>query len=486
MKHLLYLLALSAFICSCAHIPQFDADASREALISVKREMEELHRQSLRHLQDGEISRAVHLLVSALAKANSVEKAADEILASTSYRRIEATLRDVQLRMTIAPGRDWREKQPGQFVPANEGTSEPPMPRFYLQYRHNNGDVPVQGVSYSLRYSSHKGTSDSRGKTGALGRGECEVEKLKGLRESESESVVELVCSYETSGFAYTFDKLRALYFYPPQKILVEVKNGERVRDLLDRLVAKGLTTPEAFLQVAQETDYPDFALVPPPRAHINRFEGLFKPGQYSFARFGIRMLEPELKDDEKGVDLNRAVAIDNAEKIIRWLIKESIWSLDAPQNGLKAYDQLILASIVEKEAVANRDYEQVASVFYNRLKMGSQLASCPAVEYALGYHRPFLKREDILIDSPYNLYLRDGLPPTPICFFSEEALKAVKKPVKSNLLYFVYDWTSNRLNFAAGYQEHLDNARKARLNYAKMYGADALYEIRYDKYYEE
>jgi UPF0755 protein len=141
---------------------------------------------------------------------------------------------------------------------------------------------------------------------------------------------------------------------------------------------------------------------------------------------------------------------------------------------------------MVEKEAVANRDYGRVASVFYNRMEGGSRLASCPAVEYTLGYHRPFLTRDDIMIDSPYNVYLRRGLPPTPICFFSDEALAAVKNPPESDLYYFVYDWTRAQLYFAESYQTHLENANRARANYIKKFGKESLHKIYYNKFYEE
>jgi len=102
------------------------------------------------------------------------------------------------------------------------------------------------------------------------------------------------------------------------------------------------------------------------------------------------------------------------------------------PVAQLTPYQQLILASIVEKEDIAGKNYDLVASVFLNRLTWGDCLASCPTVEYALGYHRAFLTRYDISIPSPYNVYLRKGLPPTPICFFSDRALQAVRNARQS------------------------------------------------------
>ncbi len=509
MKHLICFLTLSAFVYSCAHAPLFDTDPSRTASIALHRELEALHHRSLIQIQDGEISEGIHLLVLALAKAFSGVSTPDSFQITGVIRRIEATLENVQHRITITPGRGWFEEQPGRFAPENEEGPDSVGPSFALRYRHGDGDLPLQGISYSLRFARDGGRSVTKDKTGVLGRGKCSVEQIGEVRDSESDTVLELLCSYDISGYSYAFESLKVRYVYPPQRIQVEIRKGERVKDLLERLVARRLTTYEAFLFVAANDAYPESKLVPPPRANINRFEGPFRPGRYYLSKSNIRKLALEPGGGENsGVETGgekeiapkqdfarkqespseQGFAVTNAGKIIRKLVQDSTWREEnvSQINGLRGYEQLVLASIIEKEAVANQDYERVASVFYNRLKMGSQLASCPAVEYALGYHRPFLMRQDILIDSPYNLYTRKGLPPTPIGFFGEEALNAVKKPQKSNLLYFVYDWTQHRLSFAAAYKEHLENARRARDNYAKKYGADALFRIHYDKYYEE
>jgi len=509
VKHLICFLILSAFVYSCAHAPLSDTDSSRTTSIALLRELEALHHRGLLQIQDGQISEGIHLLVLALAKTSSAAPAADAFQITEVIRRIEATLENVQRCIVVTPGRGWIEEQPGRFAPENEEGPDPAGPSFALRYRRGDGDLPLQGISYSLSFAQDGGRSVTKDKTGVMGRGKCSVEQIGEVRDSESDTVLELVCSYEVSGYSYTFERVKVRYVYPPQRIYVEIKNGERVKDLLGRLVERRLTTYEAFLFVAANDTYPESELVPPPRANINRFEGLFRPGRYYLSKSSIRKLaaEPEVGKNS-GVEAGREKetagdqeiahkkefasehesAVTNAGRIIRKLVQDSTWRLeDVPRiNGLRGYEQLVLASIIEKEAVANQDYERVASVFYNRLKMGSQLASCPAVEYALGYHRPFLKSQDILIESPYNLYKREGLPPTPISFFGEEALNAVRKPLKSNLLYFVYDWTQRRLSFAAAYQEHLENARRARDNYVKRYGANALFRIRYDKYYEE
>ena len=69
--------------------------------------------------------------------------------------------------------------------------------------------------------------------------------------------------------------------------------------------------------------------------------------------------------------------------------------------NGLNQYEGCILASIVEKEAVLNKERPIIASVFYNRLKKKMKLESCATVLYALGTHKNRLLNEDLKIESP-------------------------------------------------------------------------------------
>ncbi len=252
------------------------------------------------------------------------------------------------------------------------------------------------------------------------------------------------------------------------------------MKDLVSRLEKSGVTTGAAFLDLAKNGDFGDPGIVPGRSSAISRFEGLFVPGTYRFSENVLVPIDPSGNE--------KAQAIENAGSIVNTL-------LDAARarhgklgtvNGITPYEQLILASMVEKEAVADKDYATIAQVFIRRFKGGGRLASCPTVEYALGYHRPFLTHDDVSVESPYNVYLRKGLPPTPICFFSDSALDAVRKPANTNYYYFVYDWTTGELAFAAKYEDHLKNADIARTHYLDAFGAERMTKIRYDLYYGE
>ena len=104
-------------------------------------------------------------------------------------------------------------------------------------------------------------------------------------------------------------------------------------------------------------------------------------------------------------------------------------------------YEMLILASIVEKETGIAAERAQVASVFINRLKLKMKLQTDPTVIYGMGEnYNGNIRKKDLETVTPYNTYIIDGLPPTPIAMPSESALQAVAHPAKTAFLYFVAD----------------------------------------------
>lgn len=115
-------------------------------------------------------------------------------------------------------------------------------------------------------------------------------------------------------------------------------------------------------------------------------------------------------------------------------------WDRRAPGLPVTSeYELLILASVVEKETGAAADRPMVAAVFANRLRRGMRLQSDPTVIYGLGDRFDGnLRRADLEADTPYNTYVRTGLPPTPIALVGEAALAATSQPAASEALYFV------------------------------------------------
>jgi len=118
----------------------------------------------------------------------------------------------------------------------------------------------------------------------------------------------------------------------------------------------------------------------------------------------------------------------------------EAAWTSRAPGLPLgSAYEALVLASIVEKETGHAADRPLVASVLENRLQYGMRLQADPTVIYGIADRfEGNLTRRDLDSDTPYNTYVRDGLPPTPIALPSQASLDAVLHPPPTPYLYFV------------------------------------------------
>jgi UPF0755 protein len=134
----------------------------------------------------------------------------------------------------------------------------------------------------------------------------------------------------------------------------------------------------------------------------------------------------------------------------------DEAWAKRAVDLPLKdPYEALILASIVEKETGNAADRPLIASVFVNRLRLGMRLQSDPTVIYGLGdKFDGNLRKRDLEADSPYNTYVHEGLPPTPIALPGQASLDAATRPPKTAYLYFVSrgDGTSE---FSANLADH-------------------------------
>jgi UPF0755 protein len=150
--------------------------------------------------------------------------------------------------------------------------------------------------------------------------------------------------------------------------------------------------------------------------------EGRFYPDTYAYSRGSsdLAVLQRAYRSMQKRID--------------------AAWAQRAADTPLKSQDEaLVLASIVEKETGVEADRGKVAGVFVNRLRIGMPLQTDPAVIYGMGERFDGnLRKRDLQADSPYNTYLRAGLPPTPISMPGMNALLAAVRPAPTKALYFV------------------------------------------------
>ncbi|MBI1350752.1 MAG: endolytic transglycosylase MltG [Actinomycetales bacterium] len=139
-----------------------------------------------------------------------------------------------------------------------------------------------------------------------------------------------------------------------------------------------------------------------------------------------------------------------------------------AKEAGITPYEALIVASLVEAE-VAPGDFAKAARVIYNRLDKGMPLQLDSTVAFALGIKDLQLNQQQLATDSPYNTYVRKGLPPRPINSPGQAAIEAALSPAKGKWLYFVaVDPQSKETKFARTYDQFLALKREFQANLAQ------------------
>ncbi len=138
----------------------------------------------------------------------------------------------------------------------------------------------------------------------------------------------------------------------------------------------------------------------------------------------------------------------------------EKIWENRAPDNPLSRYEILILASMVEKEAMVDEERPLIAGVFMNRLKKGMLLQCDPTVIYGLEKFNGKLTRKDLASRTPYNTYLVKGLPLGPICNPGLSSLKAAANPAPVKYLFFVSKNNGHHY-FSENIRDHINAVRK-------------------------
>ena len=124
---------------------------------------------------------------------------------------------------------------------------------------------------------------------------------------------------------------------------------------------------------------------------------------------------------------------------------------------GITIDEAVTMASIVERETIANNELKTVAGVFYNRIDDGIKLQSCATLQYIYKDYQYTFTYKQMQTDNPYNTYKYSGLTPGPIANFRKEALYAALYPEEHDYYYFCAkgDGTSA---FAKTLSEHEDN----------------------------
>jgi UPF0755 protein len=231
-----------------------------------------------------------------------------------------------------------------------------------------------------------------------------------------------------------------------PPSVKVAIPEGSTLRQAA-RLVAAEVDSISAV-------DYVDVARDDPPPFRLGGYkrgttlEGMLFPATYEVlpkvkARAFVKTQLTAFDDNFAKVDMTRAL-----------------------KANLTPYDVVIIASMIDREALVPAERPLVAAVIWNRLRIDMLLQIDATIQYALGKTKPVLTFDDLEIDSPYNTYKHPGLPPTPISNPGLAALQAAAAPADVDFLYYVArNDGSGRHYFSKAYAQFLADQQKAQAN---------------------
>ncbi|MDR6225187.1 endolytic transglycosylase MltG [Desmospora profundinema] len=221
----------------------------------------------------------------------------------------------------------------------------------------------------------------------------------------------------------------------------VTIPEGFTIDQIGSAIDKKGKVSKEEFLKAVDEGEY-DFDFIqniPEKENRTYRLEGYLFPSTYNIPKTA------------------------NAEDVVKLMLgqfaarMEKSGALQRLQERNMTVDEWVtVASIVEREGQAEHEFPKIAGVIQNRLDKNMRLQVDATIQYALGEQKERLYYKDLKLDSPYNTYRIDGLPPGPIANPGERALTAVLEPEQHSYLYYVTkkDGTGEHY-FAETYEQH-------------------------------
>jgi UPF0755 protein len=252
--------------------------------------------------------------------------------------------------------------------------------------------------------------------------------------------------SYDVVTGAALEDLIAQLVAGPPalETFRLTVVEGLRIGEMLESLSEQtGFSVGDfeaalaagdvgsVFLPAGLPADIPEVAY----------WEGLLAPDTYEFT-----------------VEATPDVILQRLADTLADRVSRQDWSA-LVDLGLTPYDGLIIASLIEKEAKLDNERPIMSSVVYNRLDAGQRLQIDATIIYALGKNPGQLLLSDLEIESPYNTYLNDGLPPTPIGGVRVLSLEAAAQPEETEYLFYVLVDSDGTHGFSVTLEEH--NAKK-------------------------
>lgn len=226
--------------------------------------------------------------------------------------------------------------------------------------------------------------------------------------------------------------------------------------------VIEGLTIDQVIASLAEQTGFTTTQLtaplingtvdspylpdeIPEGLPELTKWEGLLAPDTYEF------------REDTSPADIVERLADTLTQRVsnMDWSAVEAL--------GLEPYDGLIIASLIEKEAKLDEERPIISSVIFNRLEEGMALQIDATIIYALGENKGEVTNADLQVDSPYNTYQNQGLPPTPIGGVRLASIEAAANPDETGFFYYVLINSDGTHGFSETLEEHNQKKEEAK-----------------------
>jgi UPF0755 protein len=223
----------------------------------------------------------------------------------------------------------------------------------------------------------------------------------------------------------------------------VTIPEGLRLSEIIEVLARASGREADEFEQALLDGSVSTSARSFPEEVTLEDWEGLLFPDTYEF----LRQAPP--------ADILSRLARTMEQRLaaIDWSAFE--------ERGFDRYQGIIMASLIESEVRVADERTLVSSVIHNRLAQGMRLEIDATVLYAMGTRD--VTSFDREIDSPYNTYRVDGLPPTPIASPGRAALEAAAAPAQSDYLFYVLTDFDGGHAFTTNFEDHQQAVADAR-----------------------
>lgn len=318
-----------------------------------------------------------------------------------------------------------------------------------------NGMKPVASSDTPIEFTIESGMSTARIADLLEEKGLIKDALLfKGYLKLKDEGSRFMAGIYETKPGA-TYDQLISMLnkgeVKPQEMMRFTIPEGYTVLQMAETISSESDLDAKEFVKLTDKSSGWEGTLIneiPKDEELRHHLEGYLFPATY------------ELPKDSTSQDIVQAMLSEMEKR----LDEIPGWEELLKQRGMTVHELLTVASLVEREVVAEKERALVAGVIYNRLEQDMKLEIDATVQYLLDKPKERLLYKDLEVDSPYNTYRNKGLPPGPISSPSLASIEAALKPEESDYLFYVTkkDGTQEHL-FAKTYKEHLNNIEKSK-----------------------